>query len=377
MPHDLASVEELALTTYTPHPLLRIDRPVAGGGFRVSTGSGSGRETIEVTGASVVRWLVGRVRPADRVDLVRSLASDVSLQTQEAESLVDLLLEKSFLVPTTVADSLRTTGATWEINGWRDAFDYHFAVHGQEWDRTRRKEYEDALRGLYDDVASVGPQPPSVKSVTGRRIALDAHVREPESTLRESLLGAVPINVFTDFGITLEQLATVVSLAHGVRHTRNLVLGEHLFKASPSGGARYPVEVYVAAREVDGLEPGVYHYAPKENELVALRGPEALPLFDGTCFDKGGIRTSSAILFFSYRFTRHAWKYRYSRTFRMVLMELGHNFQTTRIAASAVGLDVYYNPAIHDQLVSDILMLGEDCEEGPMLSIGLGRGGVA
>lgn len=377
MSHDLVSTDELVLTTYRPHPLLRIDRPVAGGGFRLSTGNGPARESIEISGASVVRWLIGRTVPASREELVQSLVTELDMPGPEAESLAELFIAGSFLVSTAVVDWLRQTGAVWEANGWRDAFDFHFAVRGQEWDRTRRKEYEDALRSLYDDASTVGPQPPSVKTVTGRRVPLGPHVKEPEQTLGDSLLGAVPINVFTEFGITLEQLATVLSMAHGVRFTRDLVLGEHLFKASPSGGARHPVEVYVAAREVEGLEPGVYHYAPKDNELVEMRGAESVPLFDDTCFQKGGIRTSSAILFFTYRFTRHSWKYRYPRTYRMVLMELGHNFQTTRIAATACGLDVYYNPAIDDQRVADLLGLDDDCEEGPMVSIGLGRGGVA
>ncbi|MGH9072030.1 MAG: hypothetical protein ACRDX8_12915, partial [Acidimicrobiales bacterium] len=85
----------------------------------------------------------------------------------------------------------------WERYGWRDAFDFHFAVYGYQWDRTRRREYEDALRSLYDDVDKVGPQPHSTIDREGPQIALAAHTRPITASLGDALQGAIPMNVFT------------------------------------------------------------------------------------------------------------------------------------------------------------------------------------
>ena len=38
----------------------------------------------------------------------------------------------------------------------------------------------------------------------------------------------------------------------------------------PSGGARYPLEVYLLIQRVDSLTTGLYHYNVKENSLEIL-----------------------------------------------------------------------------------------------------------
>ena len=52
---------------------------------------------------------------------------------------------------------------------------------------------------------------------------------------------------------------------------RNLAL-----KTSPSGGARHSIETYVVIRDVEGLRPGIYHYAPDRHTLEKIRGPVSL-----------------------------------------------------------------------------------------------------
>jgi SagB-type dehydrogenase family enzyme len=373
---DQAKTKSPVMTVYCVSPLVRIERPLEGGSLRITGGSGASRETVEVNSAKLARCIVESADPAPLDRLTGAFAKRLSLDEGQATSIIDSLVSANILVTLEEAESLRESGKVWERYGWRDAFDFHFAVYGYEWDRTRKREYEDALRSLYDDVEKVGPQPHSVIEREGPHIPLAEHTRPVTASLAEALQGAIPVNVFTQFGISLEDVASLLAAAHGVRFVRNLVLGEHLFKATPSGGARQPVEVYLAAREVEGLPQGVYHYDSRRHCLTQIKGDEAVADFDATCFDKGGIKTSSAILFFTYRYPRHAWKYRYARTYRSVLMELGHTFQATRIAATGLGLEVYYNPAIDDARVRALLNLGEDCDEGPMLSVGLGKGGT-
>lgn len=45
---------------------------------------------------------------------------------------------------------------------------------------------------------------------------------------------------------------------------------QRVFKTSPSGGARHPTEVYLYARDVEGLAPGAYHYAAADHSLEYL-----------------------------------------------------------------------------------------------------------
>ncbi|WP_433260047.1 nitroreductase family protein [Actinosynnema sp. CS-041913] len=45
------------------------------------------------------------------------------------------------------------------------------------------------------------------------------------------------------------------------------------FRAAPSAGNLHPVELYVCARDVDGLDDGVWHYSPRDHALVGIGPP--------------------------------------------------------------------------------------------------------
>lgn len=42
------------------------------------------------------------------------------------------------------------------------------------------------------------------------------------------------------------------------------------FRAYPSGGARYPLELYLVIFDIDGLGEGIYHFSPLDNTLEVL-----------------------------------------------------------------------------------------------------------
>lgn len=87
------------------------------------------------------------------------------------------------------------------------------------------------------------------------------------------LAGSVP---GTTHPLDLASLGRVLYLAAGVVRVSDLPDGRRiLFRAAGSAGARFPLELYVAATGVQGLADGVHWYDPVEHALRQVGPPAA------------------------------------------------------------------------------------------------------
>lgn len=69
--------------------------------------------------------------------------------------------------------------------------------------------------------------------------------------------------------LDLAQLARLLHLSAGVVRTAERADGRHFrFRPSGSAGGLFPLELYLAAREVEGLGDGVYWFDPLDHALV-------------------------------------------------------------------------------------------------------------
>ncbi len=94
----------------------------------------------------------------------------------------------------------------------------------------------------------------------------------------------------------LADLGAVLAAGYGVDGAVRRGALEFLERPIPSGGGLYPLELYVLARAIGGVEPGVYHYAPVVAGLEQLRTVE-LPSRFAAAFpstEAGTIRTPRA-----------------------------------------------------------------------------------
>jgi len=104
----------------------------------------------------------------------------------------------------------------------------------------------------------------------------------------------------------------------------------------PSGGALYPLELYVLAVAVEGLGRAVFHYDPFRHRLELLApldvGRAAAALVDPTLVDG-----AAALVVVTAVFWRSRFKYGL-RGYRFALLEAGHVVQNAVLAAAALGL---------------------------------------
>jgi SagB-type dehydrogenase family enzyme len=139
--------------------------------------------------------------------------------------------------------------------------------------------------------------------------------------------------------ISLLQLARLLYFAGGL--TGRLDATEHgvmqPVRAAPSGGALYPVELYMCAIAVQGLQQGLYHYAVDRHGLELLqRGNMAERLSEATS-DAAMISRAAVVFILAGMFGRGQFKYG-ERSYRFALLEAGHICQNLLLEATALQL---------------------------------------
>jgi SagB-type dehydrogenase family enzyme len=166
---------------------------------------------------------------------------------------------------------------------------------------------------------------------------------------------------FLPEAISLASLGTVLRLTYGVLGEAESFDG-FLERPVPSGGALYPLELYVLVQRVQEARVGVLHYLPLVHAVEVLHD-EPLPrlltseLFLGQPYlaDAAGILVISAVV------ERSMWKYE-DRGYRYILLEAGHVAQNAILSAYGLGLAALPLGGFFDDDLGALLRLDGDHE---------------
>jgi SagB-type dehydrogenase family enzyme len=121
----------------------------------------------------------------------------------------------------------------------------------------------------------------------------------------------------------------------------------------PSGGALYPLELYVLAFAVDGVEPSMLHYNPFRHRLEVL-GPLDVAAAGSALVDPKIVEGAAAIVVVTAMFWRSRFKYGL-RGYRFALLEAGHAVQNTVLAAAALGVPAIPLGGFYDRHADDLV----------------------
>jgi SagB-type dehydrogenase family enzyme len=186
--------------------------------------------------------------------------------------------------------------------------------------------------------------------------------------LGAALRGRRSRRAFRQEPIALEELATLLHAAYGVTHT---VEHGQAFRTAPSGGALYPLELYVAAATVDGLEPGLYHYDPLREQIASMLGGQAIARLQRASAYPDITGASAATFLLAAVFWRTRFKYGL-RGYRFALLEAGHVVQNILLAATALGLGSVPLGGYYDRRADELLEL-DGVNDGTVYAACVGR----
>ncbi|NPA96164.1 MAG: SagB/ThcOx family dehydrogenase [Crenarchaeota archaeon] len=156
--------------------------------------------------------------------------------------------------------------------------------------------------------------------------------------------------------ITLEQLSQLLWACYGVSDP------SRRFLTTPSAGATYPLEIYVAvypggvSADWGFVDPGSYRYDPYSHSLELVKeGDTRYKLFKA-CLDQPWVLDASVAIVIGAVYERTT-SYYGSRGVRYVHFEVGHAGQNIYLEATALGLGTVAIGAFYDDEVSSIMGL--------------------
>lgn len=188
--------------------------------------------------------------------------------------------------------------------------------------------------------------------------------KKGERALEECIFKRRSIRSFDKDILSLKELSQLLWAAGGITDQKAAL------RSVPSAGALYPLEIYVIAAQVEGLEPGVYLYLPLEHALKSLLSGDKRSEVASASLRQMWMKDSPAIIVFSSVNERTQSKYG-SRGLRYIMMEAGCASQNLSLEAVSLGLATVMVGAFNDGEIKKILDLPPS--EEPLILMPVGR----
>jgi len=181
---------------------------------------------------------------------------------------------------------------------------------------------------------------------------------------------------FSPKPMTLGQIGSLLELSCGetgeMAHPEYADVVQRL-RAWPSGGALYPIEVYLIPLTCAALAPSVYHYQVKEHRLSNIGRAPSQEELHRIVYADGLWDNAGVMIVLTGVFGRTQLKYG-ERGYRFVLLDAGHLGQNVLLVSEEMGLAAIPLGGFHDDALGERLEL-DAREESPLYVFLVGNRG--
>jgi SagB-type dehydrogenase family enzyme len=175
-----------------------------------------------------------------------------------------------------------------------------------------------------------------------RNFLLEIPLPEPRKTSNVSVEQALnqrrSVREYSDSTLTLADVSQILWSAYGITQ---VVAPEQLrggLRTAPSAGGLYPLEIYLGAWNVEGLDPGFYYYQPEGHKLQLVKKGDLRSELTAAALGQDYINYAPAALVYSAIFERTTKKYGDRGRERYVLMDLGHSAENVYLQAETLNI---------------------------------------
>lgn len=182
-----------------------------------------------------------------------------------------------------------------------------------------------------------------------------------QTSLEEALSKRRSVRAYHQDPLNVEEVSQLLWAAQGVTEKWG-------GRTAPSAGALYPLEIYLLAGEIKGLEPGLYHYHPADHSISQRKTEDLRGEVTEASLHQDQILKAPATLIIAAVYERTTEKYG-KRGVRYVHQEVGSVCQNVHLQAESLNLGTVWIGAFVDQEVKEVLGIAEE----PLAIMPVGR----
>jgi SagB-type dehydrogenase family enzyme len=191
---------------------------------------------------------------------------------------------------------------------------------------------------------------------SSKTIPLPNQFQTSTITFHEVLKNRRSIRSFSIKSLSKNDLAFLLWVSTGIQRTEH----GYEFRTTPSAGALYPIETYIAANNVEDMEKGLYHYNIKNHLLEEIKLGNFGEKLAHAALDQEMCADASVVLIWTAVFRRAKWKYS-QRAYRYIYLDAGHITQNLGLAVTSIACGSCEVGAFFDDEINS--MLGIDGTE--------------
>jgi len=196
------------------------------------------------------------------------------------------------------------------------------------------------------------------------------NVTEPTDQLRTIIKKRESFRNFSGKPIRLAVLSDILYYSAGITRP-NPEENLNPFRAYPSAGAKYPLEVYTLVLKGKDIKPGLYHYNPSAHSLEVLLRPVQLKEIEPIWTTQEWFRKAAVIILLTSVFSRTTSKYG-ERGIKFPYLEAGHLVQNLYLLATSLNLGCCAIGLLKEELLIKLLDINPR-EEYPIYYVALGN----
>ena len=155
--------------------------------------------------------------------------------------------------------------------------------------------------------------------------------------------------------VQFDDLATLIWAAAGITGYIEEEDGPlFALRTSPSAGGLCSVDLYVVARNAEGLDKGVYYFHPFKQELQLVKHADPQAVSESGFLFQNIVAEAAIVFLLVANFQRVTWKYG-ERGYRLCLLDAGHLAQNLLLMATQLGCTSLPVAGFNDDLLASYL----------------------